>query len=59
MLNKNKYVSSLDLKLLGARFMTIPDSHLEASHSFSTIRKSKNYELPMLSTMPDDDRLTF
>lgn len=42
-MNKNKYVSSLDLKLLGAKFITIPDSHLEISSTFSTIRKSKNY----------------
>ena len=36
-----------------------PDSHLEVSHSFSNIRKSKNYEFPVLSTMPDEERLTF
>lgn len=42
MLSKNKYVSSLDLKMLGAKFITIPDSHLETS-SLTSIHKSKNY----------------
>ena len=59
MLSKDKYVSILGLKFLGTRFITIPDSHLEVSHSFSNIRKSKNYEFPVLSTMPDEERLTF
>jgi hypothetical protein len=44
--NKRKYVSSLDLKLLGAKFITIPDSQLEISTTFSNIRKSKSYDLP-------------
>lgn len=53
MQNHHKYVSSLDLKMLGAKFITIPDSNLEMS-SLSSIRKSKHCDLPsILTTKPE------
>lgn len=58
MLNKNKYVSSLDLKLLGTRFMTIPESHLEKSNPTS-IHKARTNEFPLiLPTTPYDENLS-
>jgi len=54
MLNSHKYVSSLDLKLLGAKFITVPDCHLEMN-SLSSIRKSKNYDLPSILTTADEE----
>lgn len=52
---KNKFISSLDLKYLGAKFLTIPDSHLEMSNSLSQIRKTRDNELPsILKEMPSD-----
>lgn len=53
MVGKNKFISSLDLKYLGAKFLTIPDSHLEMCSSLSEIRKTRDNELPsILKEMP-------
>ena len=43
----SRYVSNLDLKYLGSKFMTIPDS-FEVSNNLTEIRKSRNFELPSL-----------
>lgn len=48
MLVKNKYVSSLDLKYLDAKFIAIHDSQLEMSSNLNEIRKSKTSELPSI-----------
>lgn len=48
MKGKSKYVSNLDLKYLGAKFITIPDSHLELNSNISDIRKSKEGDLPSI-----------
>ena len=45
MKHPSKYVSNLDLKYLGSKFITIPDSHLEVSHQISDIRKSKGEDI--------------
>ena len=47
MKSSSKYVSNLDLKYLGSKFITIPDSHLETSHLHS-IRKSRTGDYPSL-----------
>ena len=44
----NRYVSNLDLKLLGAKFITIPDNHLEVSSNLTEIRRSRDRELPSI-----------
>lgn len=41
MKGKNKYISNLDLKLLGAKFITVPDSHLEINSNLTDMRKSR------------------
>ena len=48
MKNTSRYVSNLDLKYLGAKFITIPDSHLESSINIAEIRKSRQFELPSI-----------
>ena len=58
MIKKNKYVSSLDLKMLGNRFMTIPESQIEKSNPIS-IHKARTYEFPLiLPTTPYDENLS-
>jgi len=47
MKSTSRYVSNLDLKYLGSKFMTIPDS-FEVSHNYTEIRKSRNCELPSI-----------
>ena len=56
MLSKNKYVSSLDLKYLDAKFIAIHDSQQEMHSNLNEIRKSKTTELPSIfKSMHDDD----
>lgn len=57
MQGKNKYVSSLDLKYLDAKFIAIHDSQLEMSTNLNEIRKSKTSELPSIlkSKLESDD----
>lgn len=59
MQGKNKYVSSLDLKYLDAKFIAIHDSQLEMSTNLNEIRKSKTSELPSIfhSKLEDDTTL--
>ena len=41
----SRYVSNLDLKYLGSKFITIPDSHLEVSHHLTDLRKTKGGDI--------------
>ena len=47
MKSMSRYVSNLDLKYLGCKFMTIPDS-FDVSQNLTEIRKSRNAELPSI-----------
>ena len=44
----NKYISSLDLKLLGAKFTAINDTNQQLNRNLAEIRKSKIEDLPSI-----------
>lgn len=54
MKGKGKYISNLDLKLLGAKFITVPDSHLEMGSNLTEIRRSRGEELPSIFCTPSN-----
>jgi hypothetical protein len=59
MQGKNKYVSSLDLKYLDAKFIAIHDSQIEMHSNLNEIRKSKTTELPSIfKSMHENDDTT-
>lgn len=54
MKGKNKFISNLDLKLLGAKFITVPDSHFEIHSNLTDLRKSRTHELPSILRCSSD-----
>lgn len=44
----NRFVSSLDLKLLGAKFIAIKDTNQMLTRNLTEIRKSKIEDLPSI-----------